>query len=525
MRIRSTGITGAVLGLAITALTVGGVPAAASPEGPVVQAKQHYVGQYIVKLKDGVAGTATAEASVATSAALAARYGGKLDATFTATMRGFTVHELSDQGARRLAADPAVRAVLEDGTAWAADEQPNPTWGLDRVDRREAAVDSKYIYNATGEGVTAHLIDSGIRKSHQDLAGRASYGPDLLDNDADSSDCFGHGSHVGGTIGAKTYGVAKKVKIVAIRVLGCGGSGPDSGIVKAFEWVTTNGVKPAVVNVSIVQDVAGAGDEQLAASVAAGFTYAVAAANNNGADACGYSPARVPEAITVASIDKGTDQRSIFSNVGRCVDIFAPGNQILSLSHSSDTGTANNQGTSITSPHVAGAAALYLQGNKTATPAAVAKALIDSSTKDKVTNAGSGSPNRILHTKEFTGGGEPEPVCTKQTNANDVAITDNNTAVTSGITFTGCGGAGSATAQVDVDIKHTYRGDLVIDLIAPDGTAYQLKNSSASDAADNVIATYSANVSAEARDGTWKLSVRDVFRGDTGKIDGWSLTV
>ncbi|MEV0680113.1 S8 family serine peptidase [Actinosynnema sp. NPDC050436] len=517
MMSRKTGLAAFAAGLALAGLPA--TPAAAAPAvGTVVQAKEHYAGQYIVVLKD-----ASAAAVDTTSRSLVATYGGTIASTYKVTARGYSVHGMTEEQARRLAADPAVRTVHQDGKMRGSDVQTNPTWGLDRVDQRDTALDRKYEYNATGEGVTVYSVDSGVRISHQDFEGRARHGYDFLDKDNDASDCNGHGTHTSGTAVGKTYGVAKKAKLVALRVLGCDNNGPDSLLSDAVEWITANGVKPAVVNISIGQFETGIGDEQIQASIRAGFVYAVAAGNNNGASACNYSPARVPEAITVASIDQG-DRRSGFSNTGTCVDIYAPGGNITSLSHSSDTGTAGNSGTSMATPHVTGAAALYLQGHPTASPADVAKALTDLATPGKVTDPGTGSPNKLLYTKEITAGG-PNPTCPRQTNATDVAVPDAGAAVTTPITVSGCDGNASATASVEVTITHPYRGDLTVDLIAPDGTTYPLKASSAGDPADDVRATYTVNLSSEAKNGTWKLSARDVYRYDTGTIDTWSITV
>ena len=257
--------------------------------------------------------------------------------------------------------------------------------------------------------------------------------------------------------------MAKKAKLIALRVFDCSNSGPDSVTVEAVEWVTRNGVKPAVVNMSLGQYDVGVGDEQIQASIRAGFVYVVAAGNNNGA--------------TVAATDS-SDNRASFSNIGTCVDLFAPGVNVTSVSHSSDTGTAGMSGTSMSTPHVTGAVALYLQANPTATQAQVNDAIINAASTGKVGNPGTGSPNRLLYTKDF-GGGTLGPTCAKQTNGDDVAIPDAGSAVTSSVTVSGCDGNGSANASVEVSIRHPYRGDLVIDLIAPDGTAYRLKNSDA----------------------------------------------
>ncbi|MFC7614558.1 S8 family serine peptidase [Actinokineospora soli] len=401
--------------------------------------------------------------------------------------------------------------------------QTNPTWGLDRIDQRDRPVDSKYEYNATGEGVTVYNIDSGTRVSHADFEGRASNGYDFFDKDSIAQDCHGHGTHTSGTAVGKTWGVAKKAKLVALRVFDCSNSGPDSVTVDAVEWVTRNGVKPAVVNMSLQQYDVGVGDEQIQASIAAGYIYVVAAGNNNGASACNYSPSRVPEALTVAATDS-SDNRASFSNTGSCVDLFAPGVNITSTSHLSDSGSTGMSGTSMAAPHVTGAVALYLQGHPTAKQAEVNQAITGAASTGKVGNPGSGSPNRLLYTKDF-GGGTPGPTCAKQTNGDDVAIPDAGSAVTSVITVSGCDGNASASSSIEVAVRHPYRGDLVIDLVAPDGTAYRLKNSDAGDSADNIAATYTANLSSEVRNGRWSLNVRDVYRFDVGTLDSWSLTL
>ncbi|RZS30535.1 peptidase inhibitor I9 [Herbihabitans rhizosphaerae] len=331
-------------GVAIAIVGVAAPANAVAPEGAVVQAKEHYAGQYIVVLKESEQATSNATAIEQTSRSVAADHGGRVAVTYTAALHGFAVHGMSDQQAKRMATDPRVRTVYEDGTARGADEQPNPTWGLDRVDQEATQLDKKYVYDKTGEGVTVYVIDSGGTKGHPDFESRNTYGPDFIDKDDDPTDCNGHGTHVTGTVGSKTWGVAKKAKLVSLRVFDCGNSGPDSVTVEAVDWVTKNGVKGSIVNMSLYMYDVGVGDEALKNSAAAGFTYAVAAGNNNGADACGYSPARVPEAITVASIDQG-DRRSMFSNIGTCVDIFAPGSQIESTSMQG--GSTSMQGTSM----------------------------------------------------------------------------------------------------------------------------------------------------------------------------------
>lgn len=491
------------------------VPAmAAGPEGSVRQARQHVPGQYIVVLKDGAPRATRGQAS-----ALAGRYGGEVTRTYSATLNGYSARRMTGAQARRLAADPSVKAVYEDGTARAAGEQPNPpSWGLDQIDQKTTGLDRKYAYANEADGVTAYVIDSGVRKDHAEFEGRASFGYDFVDDDTDASDCFWHGTHVAGTIAGKTVGVAKKAKVVAVRALGCAGTAPDSATIGALEWVAANGRKPGVVNMSLTTDTPGVGDEQVKALVAKGFVVAVAG-GNDGEDSCGVSPARVPEAITVGWMNQGGGRGG---NYGTCLDLFAPGGNIYSADH---TGSyRNGSGTSMATPHVTGAAAMYLQANPGATPQQVRDALVEHATPGLVTNPGSGSPNRLLYTG-FIGGDGPGPGgCDGTSSTERVAVPDAGAAVTSTITVEGCDGKAPSTLPVKVDIDHPYTGDLAIDLIGPSGTVYGLKRPGDVGEAAGVHTTYTADASRENADGAWKLRIRDVYRFDAGTLTGWSLT-
>ncbi|MGY0234201.1 S8 family serine peptidase [Longispora urticae] len=503
-----------LVGLSVAAMIAAGGTAQAAPsEGTVVPARQHYGDQYIVVLRDGPAGIGS------TAAALTGRYGGKVRSTYTATIHGFSVAGLTDRQARRLAADPAVRTVYEDGTARAEDTQTNPpSWGLDRVDQAQLPLNSSYTYPASaGAGVTAYVIDTGVRPTHAEFEGRASVGTDFVNDGRNGVDCSGHGSHVAGTVAGKTVGVAKKAKVVAVRVLNCGGSGPDSASVDGIEWVTRNARKPAVANMSILFDTVGVGDEAITAALAAGVSFAVAA-GNQGSDACQSSPARVPGVIATGNTDN-QDNRNSGSNYGSCVALFAPGTNITSVGIGNDTSLANMTGTSMASPHAAGAAALYLGEHPEATPAQVRAALIGSASTGVVKNPGSGSPNKLLN----VGGGSPPSTCAARDNGTDVAIPDAGAAVNSTVTQTGCAGKASASLPVRVDIDHTYTADLAIDLVGPSGAAHSLKKAGDVGVSTGVHTTYTVDASAEDANGTWALRVRDVYTYDTGTLDRWVL--
>ncbi|MEV7786267.1 S8 family peptidase [Streptomyces sp. NPDC088106] len=331
---------------------------------------------------------------------LAQEYGGELSRSYGAAVDGFAADGLSETEARRLAADPAVGAVVANRTyRTTATQDDPPSWGLDRVDQADTAGDSKYTYpDQAGEGVTAYVIDTGVRVTHQDFGGRATHGYDAVDNDDTADDGNGHGTHVAATIAGSAHGVAKKADVVAVRVLDDNGSGTTEQVIAGIDWVTENHKGPSVANMSL----GGAADPALDAAVqkaiASGVTFAVAAGNES-ADAGQGSPARVPEALTVASSTED-DAQSDFSNFGTAVDLYAPGSDITSAWNDSDEGTRTISGTSMASPHVAGAAAVYLAGHPDAGPAAVAAALTGGATADRIGNPGTGTPNKLLKITE-----------------------------------------------------------------------------------------------------------------------------
>ncbi|MCG0283914.1 S8 family peptidase [Streptomyces sp. PSAA01] len=395
------------LGLAVaaaTAVTAGvfvAVPAGATTAKPAegtvfgTQSKSAVDGSYIVMLKGGKTVKAAAEGKD-----LAQEYGGKLSRSYDSAINGFSASGLSDTEAKRLAADPSVAKVVQNHRYTVKGTQENPpSWGLDRIDQEDTEGDKAYNYpDSAGEGVTAYVIDTGVRTSHKDFEGRATSGFDAVDNDDSADDGNGHGTHVAGTIAGAEHGVAKKAKVVAVRVLDDQGSGTTEQVVAGIDWVTEHHEGPSVANMSL----GGTPDEALDAAVQkaidSGVTFAVAAGNES-SDASQSSPARVKDAITVAS-SNDQDEQSDFSNYGDVVDIYAPGSDITSDWNTDDGATNTISGTSMATPHVVGAAAVYLSGHQDAKPADVAKALTDGATADKISNPGDGTPNKLLKVVE-----------------------------------------------------------------------------------------------------------------------------
>jgi len=377
------------------------LPAGASPaEGTVLGAgaKDAVKGDYIVLLKgDPAKGTGVKAATEANG--LAKEYGGKVEHTYHAALNGYSAKGLSAQEARRLAADDKVAKVVQarEITAHATQTRP-PSWGQDRVDQASKSLNKKYTYpDSAGSGVTAYVVDSGVRVSHKDFGGRAVNGYDIVDDDKTAQDGANHGTHVSGTIAGTKYGIAKKAKIVAVRILGNDNRGTTADAVAGIDWMIENHKAkggPAVANMSIggFQDYAL--DEAVKRAVAANITCVVSAGNDSG-NASAASPARVTEAITVAASDQ-KDRQTNFSNYGKSVDLYAPGIDVVSASNKSDTAYMAGWGTSMAAPHVSGAAALYLSTHKTATPAQVAKALTSGATKGAITNPSTGTPNKLL---------------------------------------------------------------------------------------------------------------------------------
>jgi subtilisin family serine protease len=410
--------------------------------------------QYIVVFKDHLKEVAQVGAQ-GLALEMAQAKGGRVMHVYKHAVNGFSVR-MPEAKMRELLADPRVAYIEEDGLKSIVATQTGATWGLDRVDQRNLPLDGNYNYNVDGTGVHAYIIDTGVRLTHSQFSGRMGNGFDAVTSGGNANDCQGHGTHVAGTVGGTTHGVAKKVTIHPVRVLDCNGSGTDSGVIAGIDWVTANHVKPAVANMSLGGGASATLDAALARSHAAGVVHVVAAGNDN-ASACNYSPAREPTAITVGSTTS-SDARSSFSNYGTCVDIFAPGSSITSAGYSSDTGTATMSGTSMASPHVAGGAALYLAANPSATPTQVRDALVNNGTTGKVTSPGTGSPNVLLYTMFI--GGVP---------GDTTAPTTSLTAPTGGSTLTGTATvSANASDNVGVSKVDFYAGST---LIGTDSTA------------------------------------------------------
>jgi subtilisin family serine protease len=362
--------------------------------------------QYIITLDESALARGSAKASVESLAAdvlvqAGARGLARVERVYTHALVGFTAQNLSAEEALRVQEDPRVLAVEQDQMMYANATQSNAPWGLDRIDDRSGR-DGTYVYDETGSGVTVFVLDTGIRTSHNDFGGRAYASFDAVGDGRNGQDCNGHGTHVAGTVGGSTYGVAKGATLAAVRVLGCNGSGSNSGVIGGVDHVAQSSQRPAVANMSLGGGASSALDNAVRGAVQAGVTFVVAAGNES-QNACNVSPARESSAITVGSTTS-SDSRSSFSNYGSCVDIMAPGSSITSAWYTSNSSTNTISGTSMASPHVAGAAALVLGSNGSASPSAVENALNSAATTGALSGL-NGSPNRLLYVGSTGGGG------------------------------------------------------------------------------------------------------------------------
>jgi subtilisin family serine protease len=419
-------------------------------------------GQYLVTFRDGVAdGAAKAQSKAAEKIARAKK--GRLKHTYSAVMHGFAA-ELDSADVAVLRADPDIALVEPDPVMRIAGSQSGATWGLDRIDQAALPLNGSYVYGNDGAGVTVYILDTGINTGHVDFGGRAVVGLDAVSSGGGAADCHGHGTHVAGTVGSNTWGVAKAARLVAVRVLDCTGNGGGSSLLAGMDYVVRqkqgSPATPMIVNMSISGSASATFDNAVQNMINAGVT-AVVAAGNASSDACGVSPARLPSAITVGASD-ASDNAAAFSNHGSCVDLTAPGVNITSTYIGGSTALAGMSGTSMAAPHVAGAAALYLAANRSAAPAQVASALVGNSTTGRLSALIGGTPNRLLSIA-FVGSApssptEPAPPTTRTTGplanaaASGLCLTSNGSGAVTALQ--GCGGTAAQSWSVPAGGAH-----------------------------------------------------------------------
>lgn len=357
---------------------------------PLYRSANAVPGHYIVSLSKTMDSTA-----------MPGRFGVKPLFTYTSAMHGFAA-ALSPAQLQTVRRTPGVVSVEEDakvtafGTGGSDVRAAAPSWGLDRIDQRDLPLDRSFTTKSSGQGTTVYILDTGIDYAHKEFGGRAVFGYDALDDGQRGEDCNGHGTHVAGTVGGSTYGVARKANLVSVRVLDCEGAGSWSGVIAGFDWVAANARQPAVLNASLggARSIA---VNDAATAVADSGVLPVVSAGNSSQDACQISPASAKGVVTVGATNR-SDEETDFSNYGECLRLYAPGAAIVSAKLGG--GTQSLSGTSMASPHVAGVAALYKATHRAASVAQVGDWLADSSTKDAVGKIGDGSPNSLL----FTGG-------------------------------------------------------------------------------------------------------------------------
>lgn len=392
--------------------------ARAIPNRYIVVYKDDYVNKMARTMAGGSLGILStnmvknfkAQAVTDLTTSLAANHDMKVTHTFGHALGGFAA-QMSDKTLAAFINDPSVDYIEQDQLMYATAIQSNATWGLDRIDQPDLPLDSFYEYNFDGTGVDAYIVDTGIRASHSQFGGRVSGGFDAIGDGQGTNDCNGHGTHVAGTVGASTYGVAKNVNLIPVRVLSCSGSGSNAGVINGVNFVAQNASGPSVANMSLGGGNSTALDNAVIGAINQGVTFVVAAGNSN-ANACSGSPNRVGPALTIGSTTS-SDARSSFSNFGSCVDMFAPGSSITSAWYTSNSATNTISGTSMAAPHVAGVAALYLDETPSATPAQVEVALESAAVTGRLSGIGSGSPNLLVQSLLGGGGGGPgpDPIC------------------------------------------------------------------------------------------------------------------
>ncbi|MDP2263048.1 MAG: S8 family peptidase [Hydrogenophaga sp.] len=358
-------------------------------------------GQYIVTLRPTVTDV-DAQARRLTQGA-----GGSLNHVYQHALKGFSA-KLPAAAIEALRNNPAVLRIDQDAAIHLNATQNSAPWGLDRIDQVDRPLSSTYDYTTTGAGVRAYVIDTGIRSSHVDFGGRVLSGYTAINDGRGTDDCNGHGTHVAGTVGGGTWGVAKAVQLVPVRVLDCTGAGSYSGVIAGIDWVAAQTHRPAVANLSLGGPASATLDAAVAGAIGKGISMVVAAGNDN-ANACNYSPARAPDAITVGATTS-SDARASYSNFGTCLDLFAPGSSVKSAWSTGDTATNTLNGTSMAAPHAAGVVALMLEAKPDASPLAIAEHLKTTASVNKLSSTGAGSPNRLLYSLSNLQAADMKPV-------------------------------------------------------------------------------------------------------------------
>lgn len=428
-------------------------PRTSGKGGKLFRSENSIPGKYIVVLEPDAEFRLSDRRSIESAVTeLAGEYNAGVTAVYDAALQGFAA-EMSPEDAALLSRDDRVRFVEEDSVTFVSGVQTSSDWGLDRIDQRDLPLNGAFMYSQTGNGVNAYVIDSGIRVTHAEFGGRASVAFDAVNDGQNGNDCHGHGTHVAGTIGSTTYGVAKNVNLRAVRVLPCSGFGSVSAMINGINWVTANRIEPAVVNMSVyVSTISNSLNTAINNSVASGVPYIVAA-GNNGNDACLYSPASASGALAVGATGSD-DARASYSNFGSCVDIFAPGTGITSLSHLSDSGIRTMSGTSMAAPMVAGAAALFLEAEPNASPATVSNRIRLDATSGAVTNIDTVSPNKLLYS--WLGDTQP-PTPATVTIIKEVQTFGGGTASTTSFSFSATNLGTPGFSLVDNDLEPADR--------------------------------------------------------------------
>jgi subtilisin family serine protease len=455
------------------------------------------------------------------AAGLAQRFGGSVAYVYEHALNGAAI-DVPATAVAGLARAPGVTLAELDGavTTTSTVTQSSPTWGLNRIDQRDLPLDSVYEYVGTGSGVRAYIVDTGIRASHTDLAGRVAAGATAISDGRGTDDCNGHGTHVAGTVGGTVYGVAKSVTLVPVRVLDCRGSGSWSGVIAGLDWIA--GREPmqlgkAVANMSLGGGANSSVDAAVQRVIDKGVTVVVAAGNSN-ANACNYSPARVPNAVTVGAT-VSTDARASYSNFGSCLDLFAPGSSITSAWHTSDTDINTISGTSMAAPHVAGVAALLLAGSGLSAPQAE-QLLIGESTPGKVTSAGSGSPNRLLYARlgvnSVVAGAT---VASFTSSCSGLTCTFNASATTNATSYSWTFGDGSTGSGLTPSRTYAAGGSYTVTLTATGAGGSNTTSRTVTVSAPSTVVSISLSAvkSGLSADLSWTGATGsvDVFRGST----------